>query len=78
MSLECQSPMTLIEAQITHMKKAKSSMMCFRNLPLPPMLINRAKPTWATMAPSLPEAAQIPWAVDRYRVGKASPGMTER
>jgi len=25
-------------------------------------------------APSLPEAAEIPWAVVRYRVGKTSPG----
>ena len=76
----------------THMKKAKSSMMCGRNAPLPPMSMRRAKPTWATMAaheysrregsmsdspPSLPEAAQIPCAVDLYRVGKTSPGMTE-
>ena len=29
------------------------------------------------MAPSFPEAAEIPWEVDRYRVGKASPGMTK-
>jgi hypothetical protein len=29
----------------------------------------------AVMAPSLPEAAEIPWAVARYRVGKSSPGM---
>jgi hypothetical protein len=27
------------------------------------------------IAPSLPDAAEIPWAVDRYRVGNASPGM---
>lgn len=27
------------------------------------------------MAPSLPLAAEIPWAVERYRVGKISPGM---
>lgn len=26
------------------------------------------------IAPDLPHAAEIPWAVDRYRVGKASPG----
>jgi hypothetical protein len=29
----------------------------------------------AAMAPSLPAAAEMPWAVARYRVGKSSPGM---
>lgn len=29
---------------------------------------------WATIAPTLPEAAEIPWEVDRYLVGKHSPG----
>ena len=28
----------------------------------------------AKMAPSFPQAAVIPYAVDRYRVGNASPG----
>lgn len=37
--------------------------------------IRRDKPTWAMMAPSFPLAAQIPCAVDLYRVGKTSPGM---
>lgn len=30
---------------------------------------------WETMAPSFPEAAVIPCAVERYRVGKISLGM---
>lgn len=28
----------------------------------------------AMMEPILPEAAEIPWDVERYRVGKHSPG----
>src|SRR3569833_809391 len=30
--------------------------------------------TWARMAPIFPMAADRPWPVDRYRVGKHSPG----
>lgn len=30
---------------------------------------------WLMIAPSLPEAADRPWHVERYRVGKCSPGM---
>lgn len=30
--------------------------------------------TWARMAPILPMAAETPWPVERYRVGKHSPG----
>ncbi len=33
--------------------------------------------TWATMAPILPMAAERPWPVERYRVGKHSPGTTK-
>lgn len=29
---------------------------------------------WAMIEPIFPEAAEIPWDVDRYRVGKHSPG----
>ena len=46
-----------------------------RNLPVPPILMSLEKPTCAMMAPSFPLAAQIPCAVDLYRVGKTSPGM---
>lgn len=38
------------------------------------MSFSREKPTWAMIAPSLPDAAEIPWAVDLYRVGNTSPG----
>jgi hypothetical protein len=34
-----------------------------------------AKPTWETVAPILPLAAEIPWTVERYRVGNTPPGM---
>jgi hypothetical protein len=50
------------------MKKAKSSRMWGTQLlepGLPPMSFSREKPTWATMAPSLPEAALMPCEVDR-------------
>ena len=29
------------------------------------------------MAPSFPQAAERPWAVERYLVGKTSPGITK-
>jgi hypothetical protein len=48
--------------------KAKISRICGKKAlepVLPPMSIILAKPTWATMAPSFPEAAEIPWKVDR-------------
>lgn len=51
--------------------------MCFTNLLVPPIFTILAKPTCATMAPVFPLAAEIPWAVERYRVGKASPGITK-
>lgn len=44
-------------------------MISFTEPPVPPQA------SWATTAPSLPKAAEIPWAVERYRVGKASPGI---
>lgn len=31
--------------------------------------------TWAIMLPSFPEAAEIPWHVARYWVGKTSAGI---
>lgn len=34
-----------VEKIPVNMKKAKICIMCLRNLPVPPMLINRAKPT---------------------------------
>ena len=37
---------------------------------------NTEKVIWVTMEPSFPLAAEIPCAVDRYRVGNASPGIT--
>jgi hypothetical protein len=54
------------------------SKMCPMKAPspgAPPMSLSRLNPTWAMIAPSLPDAAEIPCAVDRYRVGKTSPGM---
>ena len=30
---------------------------------------------WLSIAPILPEAADIPWQVERYRVGNSSPGI---
>lgn len=50
------------------MKRAKISKIWGKNAlepVLPPMSIILANPTWATMAPSLPEAAEMPWKVDR-------------
>lgn len=48
--------------------------MCFTNLLGPPISLSLLKPHWATTAPIFPQAAEIPWAVERYRVGKTSPG----
>jgi len=44
------------------------------NASFPPWSFNDEKPIRATIAPSLPDAAEIPWQVDLYRVGKTSPG----
>ena len=33
------------------------------------------KQTYEIIAPSFPDAADIPWQVDRYLVGNTSPGM---
>ena len=45
------------------------------NLSFPPIVTSCANPTCAMIAPSFPEAAEIPCAVDRYRVGNTSPGI---
>lgn len=34
-----------------------------------------AKKTWAITAPSLPKPAEMPWPVERTRVGKISAGV---
>lgn len=60
-----------------NMKPAKIWKMWSMNWSFPPISFSLAKPTWAMIAPSLPEAAEIPWEVDLYRVGKHSPGMTK-
>jgi len=79
-----------VENTPVNMNRAKISRMCGRNadFPLgPPISTRRENPTSdrqlsrngysrAIIAPSFPDAAEIPWAVDRYRVGKTSPGMT--
>lgn len=49
--------------------------MCFTNLFSPPISFNWVKLTCATIAPNFPLAAEIPCAVDRYLVGKISPGI---
>ena len=41
-------------------ERDEKTYICFTNLLVPPMLIRCAKPTCATMAPSLPLAAEIP------------------
>ena len=64
-----------VEKTPVNMKSAKISRIWGRNLPVPPILMSREKPTCAMIAPSFPLAAQIPCAVDLYRVGKTSPGM---
>jgi hypothetical protein len=57
------------------MRAAKISRTWFRLVLCPLSSLKRLKRTWAMMAPSLPKAAEIPWAVVRYRVGKTSPGI---
>lgn len=66
-----------VEKMPVSIKNAKISMMCCTNLLFPPMSISWPKPSCATIAPSLPDAAEIPCAVERYRVGNASPGITK-
>jgi hypothetical protein len=62
-----------------NMKRAKICMTCFSHGVAEepggaPRVTKRPNAHWAIMAPTLPEAAEIPCDVERYRVGKHSPG----
>lgn len=57
--------------------RAQATYICFKNCPSPPWLISFENIAWARTAPNFPQAADTPWAVERYRVGKTSPGYTK-
>lgn len=59
------SGISKVEKMPVNMKKANISMMCFTNLFVPPILMSCPNPSWAMTAPSLPDAAEIPCAVER-------------
>lgn len=66
-----------IHNQVSDMKRwGEVTDMTLRPACPGPLVFRFAKMTWARTAPSFPDAAEIPCAVARYRVGKTSPGMT--
>jgi hypothetical protein len=62
------------KGQTVSMKRLKISRTWLIQLFVPPLSLSVKAMIWATMAPSLPDAAEIPCAVDLYLVGKTSPG----
>jgi hypothetical protein len=52
----------------------RDTYICLTKAFVPPIFFNCANPTCATIAPSLPDAAEIPCPVLLYLVGNTSPG----